>query len=76
MGRLQLSDIIEEMPFEIRVLETALDFVRGPRPCFPLAPPRAPGALQPEAVLLPVRDLATRDLSAAAEGYGAFACNP
>mmetsp|Transcript_7680 Transcript_7680/g.22738 ORF Transcript_7680/g.22738 Transcript_7680/m.22738 type:complete len:257 (-) Transcript_7680:1376-2146(-) len=28
VGRLQLSDIVEEMPFEMRALEAALDFVR------------------------------------------------
>lgn len=27
-GRLELTDIAEEMPFEMRVLEAALDFVR------------------------------------------------
>ena len=46
MGRLELSDIIEEMPFEIRVLETALEFVRGSCTCIPLAaapPPPPPG---------------------------------
>ncbi len=29
VGRLELADIAEEMPFEMRVLEAALDFVRG-----------------------------------------------
>ena len=30
VGRLELTDIAEEMPFEMRVLEAALDFVRPP----------------------------------------------
>ena len=31
-GRLELTDIAEEMPFEMRVLEAALDFVRPDAP--------------------------------------------
>lgn len=40
VGRLQLSDIVEEMPFEMRALEAALDFVRPtPFPLSSISPP-------------------------------------